>query len=392
MALDLPLLIVGGGIGGMAAALAVARAGRPVHVLEKAEQFGEIGAGIQLAPNATRVLDRLGLLPAVEAVAVFPERVRFMHADAGCHLTTLDLGPAFRRHFGYRYLVMHRGDLLDILLEACRGNELIRLESNRTVAAIEDRPSSVAVRCEDGSTYECEAVVGADGLWSCVRARISDDRPICAEYVAYRGAIPTSEVTVEIEHNDELVWIAPGMHFVQYPIRRGEIYNQVAVFKSARYREEIVDTEAWGTPEELDQRFAACCPPVRAAVTMINRDRRWPMYDREPLGAWTRGRVTLLGDAAHPMLQYLAQGACQAIEDADCLGRKLAEHPGDVTRAFAAYEAERIPRTARVQRTARLWGQVWHDPGPLIPWLRDRFFALRAPDDYSELDWLYRPS
>jgi salicylate hydroxylase len=376
----------------MAAALSLARSGRPVHVLERAEQFGEIGAGIQLAPNAIRVLDRLGLLPAIEAVSVCPRHVVLLHADTGRRLTALDLGPPFRRHYGHPYVVMHRGDLLDILLDACRASPLVTLESSRAVTGVEDRPQGAAVHCQDGALYECDAVVGADGLRSLVRSRIADDQPICAGFVAYRGTLPMSGITVDVEQDDELIWIGPGMHFVQYPIRRGELYNQVAVFESGRFRPEIADTGGWGTPEELDARFGECCEEVRAHVAMIDRDRRWPMYDREPLGGWTRGRVTLLGDAAHPMLQYLAQGACQAIEDAECLARQLAAHPGDVVGGFRAYEAERVPRTARVQRAARWWGRVWHDHGDVIPALRDRIFAARAQDDFSDLDWLWGPA
>jgi salicylate hydroxylase len=177
---------------------------------------------------------------------------------------------------------------------------------------------------------------------------------------------------------------------VQYPIRRGELRNQVAVFGSRSYSREAELTDRWGTPAELDQAFAACCDPVRAGVALISRDRRWVMYDREPLDNWTTGRITLLGDAAHPMVQYLAQGACQAIEDAGCLARQFTRYDGDVVKAFAAYQAERIPRTALIQRSARIWGQIWHDDGPVIPLLRDRILTRRGPDDYTDLDWLYQ--
>ncbi len=177
---------------------------------------------------------------------------------------------------------------------------------------------------------------------------------------------------------------------VQYPIRRGELYNQVAVFRSWRYSREAELTDSWGTPSELEESFATSCDPVRAAVALVNRDRRWVMYDREPLENWTTGRITLLGDAAHPMVQYLAQGACQAIEDAGSLARQLTEYDGDIVKAFAAYQAERIPRTALIQRAARTWGLIWHDDGPVIPLLRDRIFTRRDRRDYTDLDWLYR--
>ncbi len=204
---------------------------------------------------------------------------------------------------------------------------------------------------------KCGAVVGADGLWSTAR---------------------------------KLVWIGPDKHLVQYPIRRGELYNQVAVFRSWRYAPKTELTGRWGTPAELEKSFAGSCDQVRAGVALINRDRRWVMYDREPLDNWTTGRITLLGDAAHPMVQYLAQGACQAIEDAGCLGRQLTRYDGDIVKALAAYQAERIPRTALIQRAARTWGQIWHDDGPVIPLLRDRILTRRDRADYADLDWLYQ--
>lgn len=374
------LLVIGGGIGGMTTALAVAKAGLDVHVVEQSPEFGEIGAGIQLAPNAMRVLERLGLLPALDEVCVRPRNLVFRHADTGKHLGTVDLGPAFRRHFGQSYVVLHRGDLLDALLAACRANPRITLESGREVVDIRENGE---VSFADGTRLRADGVVGADGLWSRTRALVSDDEPICSAYVAYRGTAPVTEA----EMDDEVIWIGPGKHLVQYPIRRGELHNQVAVFRSRRYR---LGTDDWGTPDELVEAFATSCAAVRAAIEVIPTGRRWPMYDRLPIDNWTKGRVTLLGDAAHPMLQYLAQGACQAIEDAACLARHLSEQDGGIDEAFAGYQAERAGRTAQVQTIARAWGEVWHADDLIIPALRDRVFARRAADDYTDLAWLYQ--
>jgi 3-hydroxybenzoate 6-monooxygenase len=389
---DVPILIVGGGIGGMTAALALARAGFPAHIVERSPEFGEIGAGIQLAPNALRVLDCLGVLRELEALAVHPRHLVLMHADTGQHLTTVDFGESFRRRYGYPYTVMHRGDLLAVLHQACQAADLVTLESGREVTGLADHGGGARAAFADGGGYECGAVVGADGLWSTARMLVSGDRPIAQKFVAYRGALPVSPAVSADEDDsaDEIIWIGPGKHLVQYPIRRGELYNQVAVFRSGRYSPEVELTDGWGTPDELDEAFARACDRVRAGVALINRDRRWVMYDREPLGNWTTGRITLLGDAAHPMVQYLAQGACQAIEDAECLARQFAARDGDVVKALAAYQAERIPRTALVQRAARSWGQIWHDDGPVIPLLRDRILTRRPEDDYTDLDWLYQ--
>ena len=394
---DVPILIVGGGIGGMTAALALARAGFTAHIVERSPEFGEIGAGIQLAPNALRVLDGLGVLRELAELAVRPRHLVLMQADTGRHLTTVDFGEPFERRYGYPYTVLLRGDLLTVLHQACLAEDRITLEASRDVTGLSDDGGTARVRFADGGGYECGAVIGADGLWSAARALISADRPVCQEFVAYRGALPARDVSIPAGGHgvpagldDEIIWIGPGKHLVQYPIRRGELYNQVAVFRSLTYSPEAELTSGWGTPAELDQAFAACCGPVRAGVALISRDRRWVMYDREPLDNWTTGRITLLGDAAHPMVQYLAQGACQAIEDADCLARQFTACDGDVVKAFAAYQAERIPRTATIQRSARVWGQIWHDDGPVIPLLRDRILTRRGPDDYTDLDWLYQ--
>jgi 3-hydroxybenzoate 6-monooxygenase len=397
MTVDVPILIVGGGIGGMTAALALARAGFTAHIVERSTEFGEIGAGIQLAPNALRVPDGLGVLPQLAALAVRPSHLVLMHADSGNHLTTVDLGERFERRYGHAYAVMHRGDLLAVLHQACLADGRITLESNREVTELVDHGGAARVRLADGGSYQCGAVIGADGLWSTTRSLVSDDRPLTDAFVAYRGTVPASEMALLSSRDatpaapdDEIIWIGPHKHLVQYPIRRGELYNQVAVFRSRRYSPAAELADTWGTPAELDRHFARACAPVRAGVALINRDRRWVMWDREPLDNWTTGRITLLGDAAHPMVQYLAQGACQAIEDADCLARQLTACGGDIVKAFSAYQAQRIPRTAQIQRAARTWGKIWHDNGQVIPLLRDRILTRRERDDYADLDWLYR--
>jgi 3-hydroxybenzoate 6-monooxygenase len=397
MTQDVPILIMGGGIGGLTAALALAQAGFVAHVVERSAEFGEIGAGIQLAPNALRVLDDLGLLPELTSLAVHPRHLVLMHADTGAHLSTLEFGEPFQRHYGYAYVVMHRGDLLTVLHKACQADDRITLEASREVTELADRGDTVRVRFADGTGYECGAVIAADGLWSTARTLVSGDRPHTDAFVAYRGTLPASATAllasrdaVPAGPDDEIIWIGPHKHFVQYPIRPGKLYNQVAVFRSWHYSPAAELTDRWGTPAELDESFASSCAQVRAGVALVSRDRRWVMYDREPLDNWTTGRITLLGDAAHPMVQYLAQGACQAIEDAGCLARQLTRYYGDIVKALAAYQVERIPRTALIQRAARTWGQIWHDDGTVIPLLRDRLLTRRDPADYTDLDWLYQ--
>ncbi|MEO8972559.1 MAG: FAD-dependent monooxygenase [Ktedonobacteraceae bacterium] len=382
----IPFLIVGGGIGGLATALALSRRSHPVHLIEKAHEFGEIGAGIQIAPNGSRMLDDLGVLDKIRAVAVYPRRMMLVDALSNETLTTLDFGEKFQHAYTYPYLVMHRNDLLTILLEACQQSDAITMETKREIVAVEDLGDGARVTCTDGSTYECNALIGADGLWSTIRKYVIDESdPVCVEFVAYRGAIPAGEV---IEHGglDTIrYWIGPNLHLIQYPLRGGELYNQVAVFKSYRYR---VDSDDWGTADELEEHFAKTHASVRRALLKVKRDRRWPLFDRLPTDNWTCNHITMLGDAAHPMLQHIAQGACQALEDAVSLADAIDSYQGEVSKAFLAYQEERIPRTSRVQRTARLFGDIIHSDG-VAAMLRNELLSQRAPDDYTYTDWFY---
>lgn len=387
--LRVPFLIVGGGIGGLTAALGAARTGRRVTVLEQSPAFAEIGAGLQLAPNAMRVLHKLGLFDAIRDFAWFPKRLVLMDARTATELSALDLGQLFQERYGFPYAVMHRADLLNLLYEACQSTGCVELLPNKAVIStqiLDDEGGRVLITCQDGTRYLADGVVGADGLWSKTRRHFSDDEPVCEEYVAYRGTIPMEEIRSYARLDDVVMWIGPGLHFVQYPIRRGELYNQVAVFHSKRY---TPDSDDWGTPDELDEAFAPCCPQVRHAVTFMQRHRRWPMRDRRPIPSWTKGRLTLLGDAAHPMLQYIAQGACQAIEDAACLAEQLGAYGEDIPSAFAAYAAKRTQRTARVQRAARSFGDIIHTDNPTAILLRNHLFTNRPATDFSVVDWIY---
>ena len=242
MSEDVPILIIGGGIGGLTAALALAREGFPVRVVERSAEFGEIGAGIQLAPNALRILDGLGVLPDLAALGVRPRHLVLIHADTGRHLTTVDFGETFQRRYGYAYTVMHRGDLLTVLHQACQADNRITLEASREVTELADHGGAAQVRFADGSSYECGAVIGADGLWSTARRLVSDDHPRTDAYVAYRGTLPASDMALLASKGaasagpeDEVIWIGPHRHLVRYPIRPGELYNQVAVFRSWQY-------------------------------------------------------------------------------------------------------------------------------------------------------------
>lgn len=378
-------VIVGGGIGGLAAALALARTGRTTRVLEQAAEFGEVGAGLQLAPNATRILRGWGLLDEVVDHGVSPRRLVLRDALDDRELTHLDLAHLAER-YGAPYVVVHRSDLHAVLLRACRAAG-VDLVTGTAVTDVEHGPGhAVALSAHRRDTGRI--VLAADGTASRLRHLLSDDEPVSSAYVAYRGTLPLAEHpdTTDLALDDVVVHVGPGCHLVQYPLRRGEVLNQVAVFRSPGA---LAGREDWGTPDELDDAFAATCPTVRAALPNLWRDRRWRMYDREPIGTWVRGRLALTGDAAHPMLQYLAQGACQAIEDAACLAEQADAH-ADPDAALAAYAAGRTVRTAHVQRTARQWGELWHCDG-LFRATRNALLTDRNPADYRFVDWLYGP-
>jgi salicylate hydroxylase len=385
MATGQPVLIAGGGVGGLACALALAQGGKDVLVLESAPELGEIGAGIQLAPNATRVLDGLGVLEGLLERAVRPRELVYVDAVTGRRITSVDLGDGFVARYGHPYIVAHRTDLHTALLTACVAHPRVTLETGRHVEGIEDRGDRVVVTCADRSVHEGEALIGADGLHSAVRKELVGDALVPTAHVAYRGTIPCADMSAHAGADSMVMWVGPDLHLVQYKLRGGELYNQVGVFRSARYGE----ADDYGSPEELDEHFGRCCDEVSYGASLLGRAIRWPMADREPVGNWTRNRVTLLGDAAHPMLQYIAQGGCQALEDAACLRRMVGEHP-DIAGAFQGYQTERIPRTAEVQRTARRFGEVCHLSGVAAE-LRNHVFGQRTPHDHGSIDWLYQP-
>lgn len=382
-----PMIVIGGGIGGLATALGIAENHKYVKVLEQAPEFGEVGAGIQLAANATNVLQRLGVMDKIKEIAVFPKRLVLMDAFSGKELSALDLGDVYKERYGAPYIVLHRTDLHRVLLEACQENPYIELVTNQQIVTTKEFDGGVSVTAANGEIHNGSALVGADGIWSKVRGLFSDDKPNCSAYVAYRGAIPIDEVKTSVGNlEDVYMWIGPNMHLVQYPVRRGELYNQVVVFKSEKYTPEIEFTDQWGTPDEMDEVFAGTCELVQNAITFISRQRRWPMYDRDPIDNWTKGKITLLGDSAHAMLQYLAQGACQALEDAGYLADMLHKHGDQVEQAFLEYQEERIPRTAYVQGSARTWGEIIHNKTHEGILLRNIIMENRESNDFQFVD------
>ncbi len=382
-----PILIAGGGIGGLGAALALARAGLSVRLFERAPAFREAGAGIQLGPNVFAMFDRLGVRAAMLAEAAIPHALVMRCALRGAEIARVPL-EGMEARYGQPYAVIHRGDMLEALLTACRAMpDRIALETGRAALGFTQDAAGVTLALEDGGQVRGAALIGADGLWSRIRGQvIGDGPPSVSGHIAYRAVLPMDQVPEGIARDVVQLWAGPRLHLVHYPLRRGALMNLVAVFHSDHY------AEGWdeaGDPALLWQQFEGTRPEVRALLARIETWRFWVLCDREPRRGWTAGRVTLLGDAAHPMLQYLAQGATMALEDAVCLADQLRLHGGDVARAFADYEALRVLRTARVQVTARLFGEIYHAGGVRAD-LRDRWLAERDPVAAREgMAWLY---
>jgi|SRR5579875_285406 len=382
-----PFLVSGGGIGGLAAAYALARQGFPVRVFEQSPEFREVGAGIQLGPNVFRVLEKLGLKDAVLADAHRPPAQEMRDALTGKLITRIPLEDAFVRRFGQPYAVTHRADLHGAFLAACQGSNLITLETSRRVDGYEDHGDHVTVTLQDGERVSGRALIGCDGMWSRIRERVvGDGKPRVSGHIAYRAVLKRSEVPDELWRPDVVLWAGPRTHFVHYPLRRGELYNLVAVFHSDRYEE---GWNAEGSKEVMWEHFRMQVPQVLRLLERIETWRMWVLCDREPVKIWSKGAVTLLGDAAHPMLQYLAQGACMAIEDAVVLAEKAAAFPHDPARAFEAYQQERYLRTGRVQIMARVYGEFYHARG-VVAELRDLMLSPRTPEQsYDGIAWLY---
>jgi salicylate hydroxylase len=382
-----PVLIAGGGIGGLAAALALSRAGIACHVLEQAPDFAEIGAGIQLGPNVFRAFQRLGIEESVSRTAVFVETLKMMDSISGEVINDVPLGDSIRERFGTPYAVIHRADLLLAILEACQAADLVQLSNGVSVAAYRTTSAGVSVTLEDGSTLDGAALVGADGLWSAVRGQmIGDGAPRVSGHIAYRAVLPLEEVPEDLRWDAATLWAGPRTHLVHYPLRNWELFNLVAVFHSDRYEE---GWNAVGAKDEMMRCFEGVEDRPMRMLKKVDAWRMWVLCDRHPIAEWSEGPVTLLGDAAHPMLQYFAQGACMAIEDAVCLAEQAELADGDFPAAFQAYQKARYLRTARVQTTARYLGDLYHAAGPVRE-LRNMMFGGQNPGSPHEtFAWLY---
>lgn len=386
------LLIAGAGMGGLAAALACTRAGWQARLYERAAVFREVGAGIQLGPNATRVLHQWGLGSALSSVAAFPPRLCVRSARDGRHLAVLRLGESIAQRYGAPYATVHRADLQVLLLEAARAAGVDPRLSSR-VAEVSAQDRSVVVGIEGHGTVEGDALIGADGLWSDVRAQVwRDEPPAATGHVAYRGVVAQAQLPGALRTQDVNVWLGPRMHLVAYPVRRGALLN-VVVIVQGRARGAADDWDQEGLALELELAMGRLCAHLRDLVRAMPEWRLWSLHDRRPLHRaeeMVRGRVALLGDAAHPMRPYFAQGAGMAIEDAAALATALALPPSgmpDVPLALRGYALNRWRRDARVQELSRRNGRIFHARG-MVRWGRDLSLRLLG-ERLLDQPWLY---
>ncbi|WP_321964880.1 3-hydroxybenzoate 6-monooxygenase [Paraburkholderia sp. J7] len=379
-------IVVGGGIGGLAAALALARADVRVLLLEQAPQIGEIGAGIQLGPNAFTALDALGAGEAARNRAVFTDSLTLMDATNAKPVARIETGERFRERFGNPYGVIHRADIHLSILEAVKDNPLIQFRTDTQIKSLEQNESGVTVIDQHGERYSADAVIGCDGVKSAVRAALIGDEPRVTGHVVYRAVVDVDNMPKDLQINAPVVWAGPHCHLVHYPLRGGRQYNLVVTFHS---REQEVWGVRDGSKEEVISYFQGIDALPRQMLDRPTSWKRWATADRDPVEQWSFGRATILGDAAHPMTQYMAQGACQALEDAVTLGVAVKAADGDFVEAFKRYETARIPRTARVLYSAREMGRIYHAKG-VDRLVRNALWVGRTQDQfYDSLQWLY---
>jgi salicylate hydroxylase len=382
-----PILIVGGGLGGLTAALALAQRGWPVRVLEGAPEFGAIGYGIQFGPNVFHVLDRIGVSAAVLEKADAPPAVLMIDALSGDEVTRVPTGPSFQARFKYPYIIIHRIDLHNVLLDACRRDPLITLESDAMVTRFEEATESVTVTTADGRTFRGAVLIGADGIHSRTRAQLfADGDPLPNGFMAFRTIVPMADVTADIQRDVVALWGGPGFHIVHYPLRHGTLFNIVAVFRRSA-QSERGDVAAYRA--ELEHAYRNAHPTMKALLAMLDLGRRQAVGDRDPIRHWHKGRVALLGDAAHPTLQSLAQGACMAIEDGLCLADCIVAADGDYEGAFRRYEDARVVRTARVTLESRYIWEVYHSDGIARQVYWQMLGERSEADVFQCLAWLY---
>jgi salicylate hydroxylase len=365
--MDKSMVISGGGIGGLAAALACAHAGWKVDLLEQSPVFGEVGAGIQLGPNVVKVLKTMGVADALSRVAAFPNHLEVRNATTAERLAVLPLGKTAEQRYGAPYVTIARADMHTLLLEAVRAQGGVDLHLDSRVIGIKQGEQGVAVETVQDQTFEAPLLVGADGLWSTVRKQVvqNDVAPRVTGHLAFRAMLPQSALPASLRTQVVTAWMGPDFHAVHYPVRSGEWLNVVCIV----HGKVSGDPQSWdhsANAHELRSRMSLARGALRDLIYAVDQWRLWPLTDRAPMASaaeHAKGRIALLGDAAHPMRPYLAQGAGMAIEDAAALATSLGELPHQVPQALTRFAHRRWQRNARVQARAIRNGEIYHFKG-----------------------------
>ena len=385
---SLPVIVAGGGIGGLAAALALVRQGFHVQVLEQAPEIGEIGAGIQLGPNAFHAFDALGVGDKARGRAVYTDYMVMHDALDEYQVGKIETGDAFRQRFGNPYAVIHRVDVHLSLLEGAQETGQVEFHTSTRIVAVEQDEAAKTVTAIDqnGKRWTGQALIGADGGKSVVRQQYVNDPPRVTGHVVYRAVVDKKDFPQDLQWNAASLWAGPKCHLVHYPLRGGEQYNVVVTFHS-RQQEEWGVTD--GSKEEVESYFQGISPKARQLIELPKSWRRWATADREPIGNWVFGRATILGDAAHPTTQYMAQGACMAMEDAVTLGEALRVTNKDWDQALQLYQKNRVTRTARIVLSGREMGRLYHAAG-VERLIRNSLWKGRTQERfYDAIEWLY---
>ena len=385
---QLPVLVSGGGIGGLAAALALVRQGFQVQVFEQSAEIGEIGAGIQLGPNAFHAFDALGVGDKARGRAVYTDYMVMHDALDETLVGRIETGEAFRKRFGNPYAVIHRVDIHSSLLEGAVETGRVEFFTSTRIEKIEQDEAAGTVTAIDqnGKRWTGQALIGADGGKSVVRAQYVNDPPRVTGHVVYRAVVEKADFPDDLKWNAASLWAGPKCHLVHYPLRGGEQYNVVVTFHS-RQQEQWGVTD--GSKEEVESYFQGICPKARQLIELPKSWRRWATADKEPIGTWVFGRATILGDAAHPTTQYMAQGACMAMEDAVTLGEALRVTNKDWDAALQLYQKNRVTRTARIVLSGREMGRLYHAMG-VERLIRNSLWKGRSQERfYDAIEWLY---
>lgn len=383
------VLIAGGGIGGLAAALACARQGLAVQLIERADRFIEVGAGIQIGPNVTRILQAWGLQDALACVAAFPERLQARDAQTGQLLGRLRLGERARALYGAPYATIHRADLHALLLDAAKAAG-VQIALGQTIAGWSESTEGVVAQSASGQGWQADALVGADGVWSTVRQQLLADEPArFTGHLAFRALVPQADLPSALRSDEVTVWMGPRLHVVHYPVQAGRALNVVAIV----HGQKPDNPDGWdhaGQGDALMQLMGHVGADLRQRLEAMPAWRLWALHDRAPVSAasqMAQGRVALLGDAAHPMRPYLAQGAGMAIEDAHVLAQCLDQGPGSVAQRLQAYASQRWARNAQVQARAIRNGRIFHATGAVA---MGRNLSMRLMGErLMDVPWLY---